>query len=157
MSVSELKPLVVYVEDNPDTFRLAQLRLQARYEVIPAPNDRVAAELFVKHASTLHAVLMDVELQGSQLDGLALVRALRGSTPRSQLPPFAQAIPKLEHLPIIVMTAFATRYSEADVKAAGATHLLTKPIDFARLNLALAQANIQSVMARLAAQPSTKR
>ena len=39
-------------------------------------------------------------------------------------------------------------YSEAEVKAVGATHFLTKPIDFLRLNLALAQANIQSVMAR---------
>ena len=43
------------------------------------------------------------------------------------------------------------------MKAVGASHFLTKPIDFMRLNLALAQANIQSVMARLATQTSRPR
>lgn len=144
------KPLVLYVEDDEDTFKLAQLRLQAKYELINASSDREACELLMKHGHELFAVLMDVELQGSQLDGLALVKAIRGLTPKSALPAWAQGLPSLPHLPIIVMTAYVTRYSEAEVKALGASHFLTKPIDFMRLNLALAQANIQSVMARLA-------
>lgn len=146
------KPLVLYVEDDPDTFRLAQLRLQQRYEVINASSDLEAVQLLKKHGEDLYAVLLDVELQGSQLDGLALVRAIRGMPPSKPLPPYAKSIPKLEHTPLIVMTAYVTRYTEADVKALGANHFLTKPIDFTRLSLALAQANIQSVMARLAAR-----
>jgi CheY-like chemotaxis protein len=156
VSVAPPKPLVLYVEDDPDTFRLAALRLQARYELLGAATDREACALLSKHGDSLFAVLMDVELQGSQLDGLALVKALRGLSPRAGLPPWAQTLPKLPHLPVIVMTAFADKYSETQVKALGATHLLSKPIDFARLNLALAQANIQSVMARLASQPSKR-
>jgi CheY-like chemotaxis protein len=146
------KPLVLYVEDDADTFKLAQLRLQARYELINAPTDREAVELLIKRHGELFAVLMDIELQGSSMDGLALVKAIRGITPKKTLPTWAQGLPALPHLPIIVMTAYVTRYSEAEVKAVGASHFLTKPIDFMRLNLALAQANIQSVMARLAAK-----
>lgn len=152
-----IRPSVLYVEDDVDTFKLAQLRLQSRYELISAPSDRQACEVLSKKGHELFAVLMDIELQGSVLDGLALVKAIRGVTPRNALPPFAQAMPVLPHLPIIVMTAYVTRYTEADVKALGANHFLTKPIDFMRLNLALAQANIQSVMARLATQPSRAR
>ena len=150
------KPLVLYVEDDVDTFKLAQLRLQARYEVINAANDRQACEVLIKHGPELYAVLMDIELQGSLLDGLSLVKALRGMTPKSALPSWAQAVPTLPHVPVIVMTAYVTRYTESEVKAVGATHFLTKPIDFMRLNLALAQANIQSVMARLATQTTRR-
>ena len=144
------KPTVLYVEDDADTFKLAQLRLQARYELISATSDRQACEMLSKQGTELFAVLMDIELQGSQMDGLALVKVIRGMTAKSSLPSWAQSLPPLPHLPIIVMTAYVTRYSEAEVKAVGANHFLTKPIDFMRLNLALAQANIQSVMARLA-------
>lgn len=151
------KPLVLYVEDDADTFRLAQLRLQARYELINAPHDREACRVLSRQGTELFAVLMDIELQGSQLDGLSLVKAIRGLTPRNALPAWAQNLPPLPHLPIIVMTAYVTKYSEADVKAVGASHFLSKPIDFMRLNLALAQANIQSVMARLATQTSRPR
>ena len=150
------KPLVLYVEDDVDTFKLAQARLQARYEVVNAATDRVAAELISQHGDDLHAVLMDIELQGSTLDGLALVKAMRGMTPKHALPPWAQPMPTLPHVPVIVMTAYVTRYTEAEVKSVGVTHFLTKPIDFMRLNLALAQANIQSVMARLASQPARR-
>lgn len=149
VSATPDKPLVLYVEDDEDTFRLAQLRLQGKYEVLHAATDERACELLGVHGARLYAVLMDVELQGSALDGLALVKLLRGKLEKK--PAYAAAVPTLPHLPIIVMTAYATRYSEAEVKTLGATHFLTKPIDFTRLNLALAQANIQSVMAQLAA------
>lgn len=155
VNASGEKPLVLYVEDDEDTFRLAQLRLQARYEVLHAPSDRRACELLADKGARLYAVLMDVELQGSALDGLALVKLLRGKL--TTKPAYAEPVPVLPHLPIIVMTAYTTRYSEAEVKAMGATHFLTKPIDFTRLNLALAQANIQSVMAQLAAAGPRKR
>lgn len=157
VTTSPSKPLVLYVEDDPDTFRLAQLRLQQRYEVVNAATDQQAVTLLKQHGESLYAVLLDVELQGSQLDGLALVRAIRGMPPTGPLPAYAKSIPVLPHTPLIVMTAYVTRYSEADVKALGANHFLTKPIDFTRLNLALAQANIQSVMARLAARTARVR
>ncbi|MBL8911158.1 MAG: response regulator [Archangium sp.] len=147
------KPLILYVEDDPDTFRLTQLRLQNRYDVIGAGTDVEASAKLKELGPTLYALLMDIELQGSSLDGLMLVKLVRGMQLGRPVPDYAKAIPVLPHLPIMVMTAYVTRYSEADVKPLGATQFLTKPIDFTRLNLALAQANIQSVMARLATQP----
>jgi CheY-like chemotaxis protein len=146
------KPLILYVEDDPDTFRLTQLRLQNRYEVIGAGTDVEACAKLKAHGAELYALLMDIELQGSALDGLMLVKLVRGMPLGRPVPGYAD-VPVLPHLPIMVMTAYVTRYSEADVKPLGATQFLTKPIDFTRLNLALAQANIQSVMARLATQP----
>jgi CheY-like chemotaxis protein len=150
------KPLVLYVEDDADTFKLAQLRLEAKYELINAPTDRRAFGLLLEHHVDLFAVLMDIELKESVLDGLGLVKAIRGLTAKNALPSWAQGLPALPHLPIIVMTEYATRYSEDQVKAVGANYFLTKPIDFMRLNLALAQVNIQSVMARLAAPTRTR-
>jgi CheY-like chemotaxis protein len=142
------KPLILCVEDDPDTLRLTQTRLSSRYEVLGATNDVEACTLIKKHAANLYAILMDIELQGSALDGLMLVRLVRGLPLGRPAPSYAN-VPTLPHLPIMVLTAYATKYTDADVKPLGATQLLTKPIDFTRLNLALAQANIQSVMARL--------
>ncbi len=156
MSAGSPKPLVLYVEDDTDTFRLASLRLGVRYQLLRAATDEEAVALLAEHGDALYAVLVDIELQGSQMDGLALVRALRGMPAMGPVPAYAQRIPVLPHTPIIVMTAYVTRYSEDEVKRLGANHFLTKPIDFTRLNLALAQANIQSVMARLAARPRAR-
>lgn len=143
----DTRPVILYVEDDTDTFKLAAARLRQRYRLLWAQNDREACEVLRSWGDRLYAVLMDIELQGSQLDGLALVRTLRG-TEKGPLPDFARAMPALT-VPVIVLTAYTARYTDADARAAGATHFVTKPIDFARLNLALAQANIQSVMARL--------
>lgn len=142
------RPLVVYVEDDADTFKIASLRLQPKYRLLWAQNDREAVDLIAHHHAQLYAILMDVELKGSLLDGLDLVRLLRGRALSRPTPPFAQRLPVLADLPIIVLTAYTARHSEADAKAVGATHFATKPIDFTRLNLALAQANIAAVMKR---------
>lgn len=143
------RPVVVYVEDDADTFKIAALRLQSKYRLIWAQNDQEAADLIAFHAHELFAVLMDIELQGSVLDGLDLTRLLRGMPVNKQLRPYAKKLPVLRKVPVIVLTAYTARYTEADAHAVGATHFATKPIDFTRLNLALAQANIAALMRRL--------
>jgi two-component system cell cycle response regulator DivK len=145
----DTRPVVVYVEDDADTFKLACLRLKTRYRLLWAKNDREAADLLTHHRRELFAVLMDIELAGSVLDGLALTQLLRGRAIGKALPDFAQKLPVLPNLPIILLTAYTTRYTEAETKAFGASHFATKPIDFTRLSLALAQANIKAVMQRL--------
>lgn len=152
----DTRPLILYVEDDADTFRLASLRLKDKYRLIPATTDRQACAELETWGDKLYAVLMDVELQGSTLDGLALVQLVRGQLPAAQMPAYAQRVPKLS-VPIIVMTAYTGRHSEAEAKAMGATHFVPKPIDFTRLNLALAQANILSVMARLTGKSAPAR
>ncbi|MDP1922861.1 MAG: hypothetical protein Q8L14_41845 [Myxococcales bacterium] len=156
MAETDGRPVVVYVEDDADTFKIAALRLQSKYRLRWAQNDREAIDLIDFHQRGLHAVLMDIELRGSALDGLDLVRLLRGlplrrsgDQPHEPFPDYAQKMPRLPNVPVIVLTAYTARYSEDDAHAVGATHFATKPIDFTRLNLALAQANIAAVMRRL--------
>jgi putative two-component system response regulator len=149
----DTRPVVVYVEDDADTFKLACLRLKARYRLLWAQNDREAVDLLIHHQRELFAVLMDIELAGSQLDGLALTQLLRGRGIGRSVPDFARKLPVLANVPIIILTAYTTRYTEAEAKAFGASHFATKPIDFTRLSLALAQANIKAVMQRL--EPTT--
>lgn len=163
MAETDGRPMVVYVEDDADTFKIAMLRLQSKYRLIWAQSDREAIDLLALHQRGLHAVLMDIELRGSALDGLDLVRLLRGLPVRrsglqghAPLPDYAQKMPRLPNVPVIVLTAYTTRYSEADAHAVGATHFATKPIDFTRLNLALAQANIAAVMRRLESLPGAE-
>jgi len=153
----DTRPVILYVEDDADTFRLTSLRLKDKYRLVHAANDREACAQLTVLGPQLYAVLMDVELQGSRLDGLQLVRLVRGQLPPAQVPDYARSVPKLANTPVIVMTAYVERYTEADAHALGATHFVKKPIDFTRLNLALAQANIHSVMARLTARPSSAR
>lgn len=144
----DARPVILYVEDDADTFKLTEARLKSRYQLIWAQNDQEACAAFRTLGSTLHAVLMDIELQGSRLDGLQLVKVFRGERV-SDLPDFARDILPVREVPVVVLTAYIGRYDEHDAKQVGATLFLTKPIDFARLNLALAQANIQSVMQQL--------
>lgn len=124
--------MVLYVEDEPDTFRLVAARLHAAFALLWAKTDREACELVSHAAPNLHAVLMDIELQGSVLDGLKLTQLLRGTLAPKDTPDFAQRV-KPVALPIIVMTGYTAGYTEARAVQAGATAFLTKPIDFARL------------------------
>lgn len=149
MAVADTRPVVVYVEDDADTFKIAALRLKTKYRLLWAQNDVEAVDLIAFHQKELFAVLMDIELRGSTLDGLELVRLLKGHSLQHKVPPFAQRLPVLQTVPVIVLTAYTARYTEAEVHAVGAAHFVTKPIDFTRLNLALAQANIAAVMKRL--------
>ena len=150
MGMADTRPVVVYVEDDADTFKIAAVRLKTKYRLIWAQNDVEAVDLIVFHQRELFAVLMDIELRGSTLDGLELVRLLKGHPLlHTHLPAFARRLPVLHTVPVIVLTAYAARYTEAEVHAVGAAHFVTKPIDFTRLNLALAQANIAAVMKRL--------
>lgn len=146
-NTTDARPLLVYVEDDEDTYRLTERSLRAKYRVLWAQNDREACALFVTHASTLHAVLMDLDLAGSRLDGLALTRLLRG---KLVTPPDYACLVQKTSVPVVVLTASSSAYTEIEVRAQGASHCIGKPIDFARLTLALAQVNIARVMGRLA-------
>jgi CheY-like chemotaxis protein len=151
------RPLVLYVEDDADTFKLASLRLKDRYRLVWAQTDREAVDLLHHHQRELFAILMDIELAGSTLDGLALTLLLRGRPLPRPVPDFAARLPVLPAVPVIILTAYTTRHTEAEARAFGATHFATKPIDFTRLSLALAQANIAGVMQQLEPQREASR
>lgn len=147
-TASDTRPVVLYVEDDAETFRLAAVRLKDRFRLLWAKDDKEACQQLRLWGERLYAVLMDVELGGSGLDGLQLVRLVRGTLPQASLPTYARDVPVLK-VPVVVLTAYTGRVGEREVRAVGASHFVSKPIDFTKLNLALAQANLRQVLRKL--------
>jgi diguanylate cyclase (GGDEF)-like protein len=141
------KKLVLYVEDEAENREVTELRLRDRFELLWASNDREACAVIAKHHERLYAILMDIQLKGSQLDGVQLTKLLRGEA-LAAVPPHAQGMPVVD-VPIIFVTAYGASYSEEQLIAVGGTHVVTKPVDFVDLTLALANAHARSVLRKL--------
>jgi CheY-like chemotaxis protein len=139
-------PRILYVEDNDDNWRVIQLRLGRSYSLLRAATDREACEL-LSQPGKLYAILMDIELAGSQLNGVSLTKLIRGTLPTATLPAYARNVP-VSKVPVLFVTAYGNAYRHADLIAAGADDVLAKPVDFTKLNLALANLYIRRVLVR---------
>jgi CheY-like chemotaxis protein len=84
------------------------------------------------------AILMDVELEGSDLDGVALTEIIRGKPAMRGAPPYAAQVPVLD-TPIIFVTAHNAKYSDTALMLAGGDKVIPKPVDFGALNTAPTQ------------------
>ena len=122
-------PLVLYVEDEDENWELAQLWLEDRYELVRAIDAESTCREVRAHGPSLRAILMDIQLSGSALDGIQLTRLLRGLLPQEGLPPYARGLPRVQ-VPIFFVTAYGGRYQEGELREAGGTRLLPKPVDF---------------------------
>lgn len=132
--------LILYVEDDDDNWEIAQLRLGKTYEMLRAANAKAACQVVREHRSEIDIILMDIELRGSELNGIELTELLRGNDlPRgSTLPAYARNLPTVSK-PIIYVTAHGARYSNAHLLLSGADKVITKPVDFAELQRALTE------------------
>jgi CheY-like chemotaxis protein len=130
------KPLVLYVEDDDENWNVTQLRLQGKFRLIRAATDIQACDAVRTHANSLHAILMDIELKGSKLSGIDLTKAFRQKLEHSNLPAYAKELP-LVTAPIVFVTAYGYRYKAVDLLAMGGNQVVDKPVDFAKLSLAL--------------------
>jgi len=150
-TVDAAKPLLLYVEDEEENWHITQVRLRDRYHLVRAADDQEACRLAHSVGSKLYAILMDIQLKGSKLDGIQLCRLFKGKLSpeqRAELPPYAQGVPELQ-APLFFVTAYGARYQEEELKAAGATWLITKPVDFVRLTLALANVSAKAAFNQL--------
>lgn len=136
---------VLYVEDEEENRQVASLRLQGKYELIFAADDREACRLLALHGGELTAVLMDIQLKGSQLDGTHLTRLIRGTLPVEDRPLYARDVKARPELPVIFVTAYGARYSAQDLEAAGGNEVVAKPVDFVRLMGALTRHHLSAV------------
>lgn len=139
------RPLVLYVEDEDDNWVITELRLKAKYQMLRAADDQEACSLVRSHGDSLYAILMDIQLKGSKLDGIQLCRLFKGQLKDADVPTYAQGC-KTE-APIFFVTAYGNRFTELELIEAGGMALLTKPVDFVRLNLALAGAHARTAVA----------
>lgn len=135
-------PRVVYVEDDPENWVVAELRLGARFQLIWAKTDVEACELFRAMGDEISAVLMDIELRGSALSGVELTRALRGQVD-AKWPAYAQGLPVLR-APVFFLTAYAAKFTQDELRQAGGNRLLTKPVNFGQLSLALSTEHLRA-------------
>jgi CheY-like chemotaxis protein len=137
---------VLYVEDNDDNWHVTELRLSRSYNLVRAKTDREACEILAQPRK-LYAILMDVELGGSQLNGIQLTKLIRGTLAHSELPHYAQNVPLLE-VPVLFVTAYGNAYPRSDLLACGADDVLSKPVNFTQMNVALANLYINRVLER---------
>lgn len=152
MAPPDAKPTVLYVEDDEGNIEVAELRLGKRYRLLVARTDQEACDLLRREGTGLQAILMDLELKGSQLDGLALTRLVRGRPLVGDLPAFAQGLPKVD-APVFIVTAYASAHPPPTISDAGAESFFAKPVDFVKLSLAIANASAKAVIRGLGGTP----
>ena len=140
------RPPLLYVEDNDDNWHVTELRLGRSYDLVRAKTDREACKILAE-ARNLYAILMDVELSGSRLNGIQLTQLIRGTLPDSELPDYARNVPLLE-VPVLFVTAYGSAYPRSDLLACGADDVLGKPVNFTQMNVALANLYINRVLVR---------
>jgi CheY-like chemotaxis protein len=104
---------VLVVDDNEINQRLVESTLSfAGYDVVCAAD--AASALQRIDETRIDLVVMDVSLPG--MDGLQLTQKLKGDA-------------QTRHIPVIVVTASATREDERRALAVGADGFVGKPID----------------------------
>ena len=126
---------ILYVEDEDDNFIVAQFALREQFELARARTDEEACEILRREQFEI--ILMDIQLSGSTLNGIELTQALKGQA-RENCPDYALGV-DLHGASVIVVTAYAARYSEQDMALAGGDGFVTKPVDFVRLKLAMSR------------------
>jgi len=136
------KRRVLYVEDDPGNREVAKLRLDKKYDIVFATNDREACEAFVRYGKDLSVILMDIELKGSLLNGIDLTRLARGRLPAERRPPFAEAVGPID-VPILFLSAGGAIHSRAELLKAGGDDLIDKPVDFVALHTTITRVYLQ--------------
>lgn len=133
---SQPRELLLYVEDDDENWDVAEYRLAALYDIVRAKDAEQACALLREHGAALHAILMDIELRGSDLNGIELTALFRGKRPRADLPRYTGELPTVTR-PIIFVTAHGARYTDVELMLFGADSVIAKPVDFAALSKAL--------------------
>lgn len=140
--------VVLYVEDEQANWEVTELRLRMKFKLLWARTDQEACEAVRTHIGQFHAILMDVQLKGSALDGMDLTRVLRGIPPKVSLPDYAKGLPPVE-CPLFFVTAYGNLHSPQEMTAAGGDAHVPKPVDFVKLSLMLASTHARRAMATL--------
>lgn len=110
---------VLLVDDNPDIFAMYRdvLPAMSNFIILTAENGVDALEQIEAHQkngeSLLSCIVIDVMMP--QLDGIQLVRALRGD-------------PTTADIPLVILTALAQDRQRFAGLASGADQYLTKPV-----------------------------
>ncbi|MFN0064470.1 MAG: response regulator [Myxococcaceae bacterium] len=131
------RPTVLYVEDDEENWETTKLRLGARYNVLWAKNDLEFFSLIHAHGPRIRVILMDIQLRDSELSGIQLTRWLRGKAIQKEAPKVVHQL--APNIPILFVTAAGAQYTDKYLLSQGGSEVITKPVDFTKLSLALAR------------------
>jgi CheY-like chemotaxis protein len=139
-SLAARRELLLYVEDDDDNWEVAEYRLSEAYDVIRAATAEEACQLVRTRRNEIDLILMDIELRGSDLNGVELTELLRGnSLPASRsIPAYARNLPPVSK-PVIYVTAHGKRYTNVQLMLSGADKVIAKPVNFADLRIAVSE------------------
>jgi CheY-like chemotaxis protein len=119
---------ILYVEDEDANWQVTELHLRGKYHLKRAVNSAEALAALEREPFDL--LLLDIQLKGSELDGIQLCRAIRAGV-RPGLP----RRDAIMRMPIVFVTAYSARYDKPALIEAGGDDLVTKPVDYTRLLL----------------------
>lgn len=125
---------ILYVEDEDVNWEIAELRLRDHFDLSRAKNAREVFSLLASNQFNL--ILMDIQLADSDLNGIEITETLKGKKGR-KLPDYAKNLSLADMPPIVFITAYSARYSKEELASSGSADLLTKPVDFVYLCLAM--------------------
>jgi len=104
---------ILIVDDNPIDLKLASAALEVgEFNVDVAADAEQAQDMLPSMLPDL--ILIDIALPG--IDGLSLTRIVK-------------ADPRLRHVPVVALTAFAMQGDDERAAAAGCVGYITKPIN----------------------------
>lgn len=140
------KRKILYVEDNDTNWDIAKLQLDEKYDLTRAINSRETFEKIGENEFDM--ILMDIELNDSDLDGVAITEILKGKITQN-LPHYAAAVGSRPDTPIVFVTAYASSYSKEMLKASGGDDIVSKPVNFVTLSFVMSGLIAQKVQKRL--------
>ncbi len=142
--LSELVSRVLYVEDEDANWDVTALSLRGKYQLTRARDSRETYELLSKN--TYDLILMDVQLAGSDLNGIEMCEALTGKRVNN-VPEYAKGVRC--DTPIVIVTAYASLYSKEELLQSGARDFVTKPVDFTHLLIVLSRLMVKGAISEL--------
>jgi len=107
------KPIIFVIEDNETHLRLVRDLLVAHgMQVLHSSNPQEAIMVIEKARPDL--ILMDISLK--EANGLDIAREIKGN-------------PILSHIPIVALSAHATKKDEENARSAGCDDFILKPVN----------------------------
>ncbi|MEP6823244.1 MAG: response regulator [Ramlibacter sp.] len=121
------RPRILVVDDTPDNLFLMHGLFEDRYDVVPAASGAEGLEVIMSN-NPPDIVLLDIMMPG--MDGYEVLRRLRQHTPTA-------------NIPVIFLTALASRQDQDLGINLGAVDYLTKPVNPEQV-VARVEANMQA-------------
>lgn len=134
-AVARSRLQVLYVEDEDANWELTANELGREFAIVRAKDAREAFHRLAQQRFDL--VLMDIQLSGSDLDGIAITRICRRKY-GDPIPVYARNLRTVDE-PIVFVTAYSACYTKESLVAAGGDDMTTKPVDFSSLRAVLSR------------------